>query len=108
MIWHKNLYVSENIHHKQNKVIWKIKHGAGQIGIYIITLASNEANLLDIIPSTDLMFKAYPKSHLHVVGLAKGYDEALSVASTIIDEVYHMTGGFDVRYYLLGDEAKGK
>ncbi len=32
-----------------------------QIGIYVITLASNTQNLLDIIPSYELMQKGYPK-----------------------------------------------
>ena len=51
MIWYKDLYVGESIVHKTKKVKWKIMHNAGQIGIYVITLASNTQNLLDIIPS---------------------------------------------------------
>lgn len=61
MIWYKDLYVGESIVHKTKKVKWKIMHNAGQIGIYVITLASNTQNLLDIIPSYELMQKGYPK-----------------------------------------------
>ena len=57
MIWYKDLYVGESIVHKTKKVKWKIMHNAGQIGIYVITLASNTQNLLDIIPSYELMQK---------------------------------------------------
>ena len=89
MIWYKDLYVGESIVHKTKKVKWKIMHNAGQIGIYVITLASNTQNLLDIIPSYELMQKGYPKKDMVVVGLAKGYDE-----------VYHSTGTFAVRAYL--------
>lgn len=100
MIWYKDLYVGESIVHKTKKVKWKIMHNAGQIGIYVITLASNTQNLLDIIPSYELMQKGYPKKDMVIVGLAKGYDEAIEVAASIVDEVYHSTGTFAVRAYL--------
>ena len=75
-------------------------HNAGQIGIYVITLASNRQNLLDIIPSYELMQRGYPKREMVIVGLAKGYDEAVEVAASIVDEVYRNTGTFAVRTYL--------
>jgi hypothetical protein len=100
MTWYNDLYVGESIVHKKKKIIWKIRHNAGQLDIYVIALASNDANLLDIIPSWELLQKGYPKQQMHVVGLAKGYDEALEVAASIIDEVYRKTGTFAVRRYL--------
>lgn len=41
-----------------------------------------------------------------VVGLAKGYDEAIEVAASIVDEVYHSTGTFAVRAYLAEKQGK--
>lgn len=100
MTWHENLYVGESIVHKTNKIKWKICHNAGQLSIYVIALASNEQNLLDIIPARELMQKGYPKQGLYIVGLAKGYEEAVEVAASIVDEVYQATGSFAVRSYL--------
>ena len=100
MEWYDELYVEESIRQKEKKVRWKIRHNAGQINIYVITLASNPQNLLDIIPSHELLQKGYPKKGLYVVGLAKGYDEAVDVAVSIIDEVFHETGAFEVAAYL--------
>ena len=100
MEWYENLYAGESIKHKINKIKWKIRHNAGQIDIYVITLASNTNNLLDIIPAQELMQKAYPKKDLYVIGLAHGYDEALEVVTQIIDEVYQQTGGFAIAAYL--------
>ena len=100
MKWYENLYVGESIRHKTEKIKWKIRHNAGQVEIYVITLASNPSNLLDIIPAQELMQKAYPKKELYVIGLAHGYDEALEVVTQIIDEVYRETGGFAVAAYL--------
>ena len=100
MIWYDKLYVGESIVHKTKKIKWKIMHNAGQIGIYVITLASNRQNLLGIIPSYELMQRGYPKREMVIVGLAKGYDEAVEVVASIVDEVYRNTGTFAVRTYL--------
>lgn len=100
MIWYEDLYVGESIVHKTKKIKWKILHNAGQLNVYVITLASNKENLLDIIPSQELLQKGYPQKDLYVVGLAKGYDEAIEVAASIVDEVYRMTGAFRVEDYL--------
>lgn len=115
MTWYEDLYVGESIVHKTSKIKWKIRHNAGQLNIYVISLASNEANLLDIIPAQELLQKGYPKRDMHVIGLAKGYDEAVDVAVSIVDEVYRSTGAFDVRSYLRqrrhsleNDEITGK
>lgn len=106
MTWYDDLYVGESIVHKTKKIKWKICHNAGQINIYVITLASNSQNLLDIIPAQELMQKGYPKAGLHVVGLAKGYDEAMEVAVSIVDEVYQQTGAFEIKSYLDGKRMR--
>ena len=100
MKWYDDLYVGESIIHKTNQVKWKILHNAGQINIYVITLASNDKNLLDIIPSHELLQRGYPKRELYIIGLAKGYDEAVQTAAAIVDEVYRSTGAFDIASYL--------
>ncbi|MGN0349245.1 MAG: hypothetical protein ACI4DR_06895 [Roseburia sp.] len=108
MIWHEDLYVGESIVHKTKKIIWKIRHNAGQPDIYVIALASNVQNLLDIIPSAELLQKGYPKRKLYIVGLAKGYTEAVDVAVSIVDEVYRKTGTFAVRKYLTEGVSGGE
>ena len=100
MKWYENLYVGESIRHKTDRIKWKINHNVGQIDIYVITIASNPQNLLDIIPAQELMQKGYPKKELFVIGLAKGMTDAHEVVKQIIDEVYQNTGGFDILTYL--------
>ena len=97
---YENLYVGESIRHKADKIKWKIRHNAGQIDIYVIAIASNPQNLLDIIPAQELMQKGYPKKELYVIGLAKGMSDAHEIVKQIIDEVYRNTGGFDIQSYL--------
>lgn len=100
MKWYDDLYVGESIRHEVDKIKWKIKHNAGQINIYVIVLASNPQNLLDIIPAQELMQKGYPKQDIHVIGLAFGMEEAQLVVKQIIDEVYQETKGFQILPYL--------
>lgn len=100
MRWHNNLYAGESIIPKLEKVKWKIRHNAGQLRVYIIALAANPENLLDIIPSWELLQKYYPKKDLFIVGIAGNYEEALLLASQIVQEVFVYTKGFDVRSYI--------
>lgn len=108
MVWYEELYAGESIVHKISKIKWKICHNAGQLNIYVIALASNEQNLLDIIPAQELLQRGYPKKHLCVVGLAGGYEEAIEVAASIVDEVYKKTGAFAVRRYLAEKRRSGE
>ena len=100
MKWYGDLYVGESIRHEVDKIKWKIKHNAGQINIYVIALASNPQNLLDIIPAQELMQKGYPKQDMYVIGLACGIEEAQLVVKQIIGEVYRETAGFRILPYL--------
>ena len=77
MKWYSDLYVSESIGKNVNKIKWKINHNAGTINTYVIALPSNPDNLLDMIPTYELMQKAYPKKNIHIIGLAKGYEEGI-------------------------------
>lgn len=100
MKWIDDLYVGEGAKKNKEKIIWKIKHNAGMINVYVIAFASNDKNLFDIINSAVLLQKGYPKKDLIIVGIAKGYDEAVEIVRIIIDETYKKTGGFDVRNYI--------
>lgn len=101
MIWYKEFYAGESIEHKKEKVKWKILHNAGQLDMYVITLSSSPANLLDIISTKELMQKAYPKQNMLVVGVDKGYDNAVELAAKIIMDVFQKTGNLNVRDYFL-------
>lgn len=104
MRWYDKLYVGESIRKKADKLRWKIEHRAGTIDIYLLTLPSNRENLLDIIPAVELMQKSYPKRNLFIIGMEKGRENAMRMAADILDEVYHKTGSFDVRSYILSQE----
>lgn len=108
MIWYRKLYLGSGLLEKKEKLIRKIECNAGTVGLYVITLAANERDLLDIF-STDILLQ--PVMHGHcpmIVGLAKGYDAAVKLATDIVMEVYEHTGGFDVRSYLASRMDEGE
>ena len=110
MIWYENLYIGESISRKAAKVKrlkWKINHNAGLLNIYIIVLCRNGTDLLEIIQTKELLQKHYPRGELYIVGLAKGYEEALETAAKIVLDVYKHTGGFQVKKYLLQQKKAG-
>ena len=100
MKWYEDLYVGDSIEGKVNRIKWKINH-------HVIAFASNRQNLLDIIPAWELMQKSYPgKKEMQIIGLAKGYAEALELVRSIIEEVYQNTGDVDVKSYLRGRKRR--
>ena len=100
MKWYRKLYVSEAIGNKAGRIKWKSNHNAGTISVYVIAFASNPDNLLDIIPTWQLMQRGYPKKELKIIGLAKGYDDAVALVQRIVEETYEHTGSVDVWSYL--------
>ena len=107
MKWYEDLYVGDSIADKANRIKWKINHQAGTVSIYVIAFASNRQNLLDIIPAWELMQKSYPgKKQMQIIGLAKGYAEALELVCSIIEEVSKNTGDVDVKSYLRGRKRR--
>ena len=101
MIWYRYLYADESCASKKEKIKWKIRHNAGQLDTYVIALSASRGGLLDIISTTELMQRGYPKEQLFIVGVAKGYDKARDLACQIVLEVYRKTGDFKVKEYLL-------
>ena len=70
-------------------------------GIYVIVPAMNPKNILDIIPAKELEKDWYEeRQDLLVVGVAKGYDEALEVAGQIVGRLYRTTGSFELERML--------
>lgn len=106
MKWYEDLFVGESVTGKIKKIKWKIEHNAGMLHTYIITFPSNEENLLDIIPTRELLQKGYTKKNLHIIAVAGNYDEALLLACDIVKETYENTGKTDVKSYLKSRRRK--
>lgn len=104
MKWYRKLYLGENASKAKYKIFGRVRKGRFQLDTYLILISANPDNLLEIIQSNIFQQPFYKKkkhlNDIYVVGIAKGYDEALELVRTIIDEVYQSTGAFDISSYL--------
>ena len=100
LTWYNRLYVGNNAKRKVNRVIKKLNARKLVTGVYLITLASNEKDQLDIINGVQLMQPiAYHRCPM-VVGIASAYDEAVELVIQITEESLKKTGKADLRNYL--------
>ena len=95
----KEMYIGMGIKNKQ-KVLWKLKHGAGMIDIYVISIA-NGKNQLECTLCSYFKQKAIREHVGLIVGLAKGYSEAQNLMVSMIEEAYRETGSANVKDYII-------
>ena len=98
--WYSNLYIGDNAKKQAKNIIRKINTGAGQLDIYIITLAHNPENHLEIIASSSLLQKTVRQMCPMIVGIAKSREEALSLVTKITAEVYEKTNSANIRTFI--------
>lgn len=103
MKWYYNLFLGTKIAPKYKQTVLKIKNKEITPNVYIIALATNPHNLLDIFPASELLQKYYPTDQIRVIGLATGKREAFEVTRQIVDEVYQKTGNTNVKAYLMAE-----
>ncbi len=97
--FYKNLYVGDSI--KNSALVrWKIKHGAGQLKIYVITAPANESDQLEISHCAFLKQKYYRRHPVLVYGIAGSRDEAMNIVIKISDEAASCGMSGDIKGYL--------
>ena len=99
IVWSDKLYLGEQVERNVKKLQKKLEAGKPLQGIFMITKPSNEKNLFDILPATELFFPYYKKQKLTVYGLAKGREEAESLLLTMLEDVYRETDGLYCKEY---------
>lgn len=100
MIFFENLYLGETIAPKIEQILKKVNNKEIVPNLYVIALASNPDNMLDLIPEWELMQKGYPNQTVKVIGVANGKEEAIELVTIIIEQSIQKTGSADVRAYL--------
>jgi len=98
--WYEDLYIGKNAAKKANSIVRKINKGQGQITAFVITLANNEDDHLEIYNADLLLQKLMREGASMIVGIARGHDEAIELVAQITQEVFEKTGTTDIRRYL--------
>ena len=100
--WMEGLYLGDGVEKKAKRIQADLEQGKLRLGVYVLMLSTNPKNQLDILPSALLRQSFYRNRELTVVGLAKGYEEALTVLQRITADAVGETGGGNLRSYLQG------
>lgn len=90
----------------RDSILWRMKKGTYQKDVFVMTLAANPQNLLEVYPATAVIQPYFLKSDLLVVGLAEGKGEADELLRATIEKIYGETGGLDVRSYFGESDEK--
>lgn len=101
-----DLYISECWKNKKEKLIKRIRKNRLLPHMYVISLASGSQNNIEFYSGILLRQHIFNSSSLFIIGIADGYDECLAITEMIADEVYHATGGADIRGYILDRQMK--
>lgn len=99
MRWAVNLYTTEKTKKALPKIMQRVKRRKLQPGIWLITIASNEQNLLDIFHSASYLQPMLAKLNPDIVGIAESPDAARELVVRITEDVFKENGDFDVRAY---------
>lgn len=99
MRWAVNLYTTEKTKRAVPRIKHKLRTRRPQPGIFLITLASNEKNLLDLIQAVFYIQPMLQKMNPDIVGVAENEDAAKEMILKITEDVYKKQGNFDVRTY---------
>ena len=106
MRYYRYLYLSEGLKKKKDRIIAKLEKKKFQMDIYLITLSCNGNNQLEIWNSVLFLQPSFTQTDHFVVGITKGYEEALELVEQITKEVYNETKGADIRSYILNKEQE--
>ena len=97
---YKDLLVGDQIGYKKYQILWRLRHNKFQLGVYIILMAPDPQNLMEVIPASLLRQPYYQKQDLFVLGIAGSKKEAYELVRQLIEEVYRETGGVALREYI--------
>ncbi|MEZ3436056.1 MAG: hypothetical protein K1W34_15830 [Lachnospiraceae bacterium] len=107
MRYYRYLYLGEDLKEKKEKIIGKIERGKLTWDIHIVTLPVGEKNQLEIYACNQFLQRDYPKMDFFVVGIVKGYENAIELVEEIAKQVYNETRSADIRSYILKKEQEG-
>lgn len=97
--FYKNLYVGDSIKNAA-LVRWKLKHGAGQLMIYVISSAMNQEDQLEISHCAFLKQKYYRKHPAFIYAIAGSQSEAMDILIKISEEASASGMEGDLKGYL--------
>ncbi len=103
MRFYDDLYISESLIKKKNKIIWKLKHNVLVPRLSLVLLSSNGKDNFKIIPSYLFLQKSYPRDMELILGIAKTEDEAIKLMQQMVEDALKTNSPEDIRSYFTKD-----
>lgn len=107
--YYPQLYLSEGINRdKLEKLKKELLDTPQKAGVYLLTLARNEKDQLDIYESKYLERK-YDKRDFSclIIGIAEDYEKAVGIVKQIVKETWAARGDAQLREYLMERLSSG-
>lgn len=102
LTFYSNLYIGESINIKKlDKLKSKLQKKPLFANVYVITIAANPHNQLEIYEAKQLAWPYYIKHPPYVVGIAGDYGEAVSLVERIAKECMDARKDCALKEYLL-------
>lgn len=96
-----DLYVSPEWRKKKEKLMRLVRRRRLRPSMYVVALAQGGQNELEFFSSILLKQHVFDNSEIFVVGIADGYEDALSIVEELTDKVYQMSGTAMLRRFVL-------
>ena len=102
LTYHPELYVGDSISWKKlDKIKRKLQTKPLLANVFLITIASNPRDQLDILDARQLAQPHYNGVELYVVGIASNYEEAVALLEKIVKKCLKERGDCALKEYLL-------
>ncbi len=93
------LYIGKLVNNP-DRVLHKLKKQSKLLNCFVIILAKNKSDQLEIIEAGYLSQKYYKKNPVYVIGIASDYEEAVDIVRQIAEECFQHCGNCNIKDYL--------
>lgn len=99
---YNHLYVGTLTDKAVEKYKKKIRKRKPAFGLFVITLPIFPSGILEIYSYNELLQPFYKKhsDNIMIIGMAEGYEAAVEIVTSMIDEMYQTSKELDVQKFL--------
>ena len=106
MKFYCDLYLTEEYRVQKGKIIRNLNKKRIGLEQYLIVLANNTNNHLELFHGIHLKQDIFMKEDLLIVGVAKGRNEAFQLVQFITQDIYDKTNTTNIRNYIINRQKE--
>ena len=98
--FHPDLYVSDKLKKRENRIRRSLRMRRGTLGVYLICI-NNGSDQFDIFNAGILKQKHFRKVDLKIIGLCDSMSDAETYIEHLLEDVLKETGRPDMKSYMM-------